>query len=152
MQGANGNSDAGRSPQAPLGCIICGPDNPRGLQLGYELTADGSATARWTPAPDWQGFDGIIHGGIISAVLDEAMAKAVNAAGCRALTAELRVRFRHQVAPGEELSVRGWIADCTKRLVKAEAAIVAADGSERAHAWSVFLPLPVRPDTLPPSG
>ena len=122
-------------------CVVCGPDHPHGLRLRYGVAADGSASAAWTPTENWQGFQGIIHGGIIGMVLDEAMAKAVTAAGYEALTGELRVRFRHHVRPGEELRIRGWVVERCKRLVRAEAALDASDGSERAHAWSVFLPL-----------
>jgi acyl-coenzyme A thioesterase PaaI-like protein len=132
-------------------CVVCGPDHPHGLRLRYDTAPDGSANAIWTPTGDWQGFQGIIHGGIIGTVLDEAMAKAVTAAGYEALTGELRVRFRHHVRPGEELGVRGWIVERTKRLVRAEAALNGPDGSERAHAWSVFLPLPKRPEPSPPA-
>ena len=132
-------------------CVVCGPDHPHGLRLRYEMAPDGSANAVWTPTGDWQGFQGIIHGGIIGTVLDEAMAKAVTAAGYEALTGELRVRFRHHVRPGEELGIRGWIVERSKRLVRAEAALNGPDGSERALAWSVFLPLPKHPETSPPA-
>ena len=132
-------------------CVVCGPDHPHGLRLTYDIDRDGSANAIWAPTADWQGFQGIIHGGIIGTVLDEAMAKAVTAAGYEALTGELRVRFRHHVRPGEELRIRGWIVARSKRLVRAEAALDAPDGSERAHAWSVFLPVPNRPGASPPA-
>ena len=120
-------------------CVICGPNHPHGLRLRFDFGADGAATAHWTPAADWQGFRGIIHGGIISAVLDEAMAKAVTAAGY-ALTGELRVRFRRPVAPGEALRIRGWVVERSRRMIKAEATLTTLDGSECAHAWSAFLP------------
>lgn len=120
-------------------CVVCGPDHPHGLHLEFDLASDGVVSAQWTPAEDWQGFRGIIHGGIISTVLDEAMAKAV-AAVENALTGELRVRFRHPVAPGEDLRVRGWIVERTRRVIRAEATLTTLEGCERAHAWSAFLP------------
>ena len=80
------------------------------------------------PAETWQGFPRIIHGGIVATVLDEAMAKAVSAVG-RALTGELRVRYRRPVAPGDELRVRGWVVERTRRVMRAEAALTALDGS-----------------------
>ena len=126
-------------PETQSACIACGPDHPHGLRLQFDLAADGSVSARWSPAEAWQGFRGIIHGGIVSTVLDEAMAKAVAATGT-ALTGELRVRFRHPVVPGEELRIRGWIVERTRRVIRAEAVLTARDGRERAHAWSTFLP------------
>ena len=81
----------------------------------------------------------MVHGGIVSTVLDEAMSKAVAAAHGVAVTGELRVRFRHPVAPGEELHIRGWIVERKKRLVAAEATLTSSDASQRAHASAAFL-------------
>jgi acyl-coenzyme A thioesterase PaaI-like protein len=124
-------------PQA--GCVVCGPENPRGLQIRFATQPDGAVTARWTPAAGWEGFRGIIHGGIVSTVLDEAMSKAVAGARYEALTAELRVRFRRPVEPGTELRIRGWVAGRRRRLIDTEATLTDADGAERAHAWAAFL-------------
>jgi acyl-coenzyme A thioesterase PaaI-like protein len=120
-------------------CVVCGPDNPHGLQIRFEREADGTAAANWRPAKNWEGFQGIVHGGIISTVLDEAMSKAVAALECEALTGELRVRFRRHVASGEDLHIRGWIVKRMKRLIKTEATLTSADGAERAHAWGTFV-------------
>lgn len=95
--------------------------------------------AEWTPAADLEGYSGVIHGGVISTVLDEAMAKIVAAKTGRALTVELRVRFRRMVATGERVVVSGWIATGNKRLIQSEAKLVGTDGSELAHAWGTFL-------------
>ncbi len=120
-------------------CFVCGPSNPRGLRIRYARSADGSVAATWTPEPTWEGFPGIVHGGIVSTILDEAMSKAVAASRCRALTAELKVRFRRPVPPGRELAIRGWILDRHKRRIRTEAVVTGADGEELAHAWGVFL-------------
>src|ERR1017187_7494197 len=83
-------------------------------------------TTLFRSTENWEGFEGIVHGGIISTVLDEAMSKAVAAMNYEALTGELRVRFRHHVAAGENLRIRGWVVEKVKRLVKAEATLTAA--------------------------
>jgi uncharacterized protein (TIGR00369 family) len=127
-------------------CFVCGPDNARGLRILYRSDPSGVAEAEWTPEAVWEGFRGIVHGGVIATVLDEAMSKAVAATGCQALTGELRVRYRRAVSTGETLHIRGWIVKRAKRLITVEAALTAADGSERAHAWASFLALPRRRD------
>ena len=99
-------------------------------------------TATWAPASVWEGFHGIVHGGVVSTVLDEAMSKAVAGTGTEALTAELRVRFRRHVIAGHDFFVRGWIISRNKRMIKAEAVLMATDGTEHAHAWATFLTLP----------
>ena len=144
---AEAKANGGRSPRGlrartQNGCVVCGQDNTYGLRIQYVLGRDGAVTAVWRPTENWEGFEGIVHGGIISTVLDEAMSKAVAAMSYEALTGELRVRFRHHVAAGENLRIRAWVVEKVKRLVKAEATLTAADGSERAHAWARFLALP----------
>ena len=126
-------------PQAT--CFVCGSDNPGGLQLRYECGVDGTVNATWTPTNMCEGFRGIVHGGIVSTVLDEAMSKAVFATNCQALTCELRVRFRHHVTVGEPLRISGWVVSRQKRKITAEASLCTLDGKERAQAWATFLVL-----------
>lgn len=138
--------------ESQTACFVCGPDHPHGLRIRYERAADGSVAADWVPSSGWEGFRGIVHGGILGTVLDEAMSKAVASRGCEALTAELRVRFRHYVVPGERLAIRGWVVDQTGRLTRAEATLQAANGDERAHAWAKFLLVSKRAAGKPPAG
>jgi uncharacterized protein (TIGR00369 family) len=120
-------------------CFACGTDNARGLHLQFRLQEDVGMVAEWTPDSDLEGYQGIVHGGIVSTVLDEAMAKIVAAKEGKALTAEMRVRFRRQVASGQMVHIRGWIDSHTKRTINTEAELTANDGTELAHAWGVFL-------------
>jgi acyl-coenzyme A thioesterase PaaI-like protein len=83
----------------------------------------------------------VVHGGVVSTVLDEAMSKAVAATQAEALTAELRVRFRKYVPSGETFLVRGWVVKRDRRLIETEASLTAPDGGEHAHAWGRFLVL-----------
>ena len=125
--------------RATSSCYVCGLNNPHGMHLVFEQGEDGAMTAPWTPDSSFEGFEGIVHGGVVSTVLDESMAKAVAATGVEALTAELRVRFRHHVMAGSPLRVRGWVTESNKRMIRAEANLVDSAGSELAHAWSSFL-------------
>ncbi len=120
-------------------CFACAPDNLRGLRLNFSQNEHGESVADWIPDQSLEGFAGIVHGGIVSTVLDESMAKAVIAAGLNALTAELRVRMRQHLAPSQPVRVRGWIADRNRRMIHTEATLEDASGAELAHAWAVFL-------------
>jgi acyl-coenzyme A thioesterase PaaI-like protein len=111
------------------------------LRLAFQTNEGGEMIAEWIPEPELEGYQGIVHGGIVSTVLDEAMAKVVDATGAEALTAELRVRFRQQVSSGSPVRVRGWIEGRNKRIIHVEAALTGAGGAELAHAWAVFLVL-----------
>ena len=120
-------------------CFACGPSNPRGLHLDFRKDELGKWCAAWIPEAEFEGFRGIVHGGIVSTVLDESMAKAVTGAGVQAFTVELRVRFRRQVQPGTALQIHGWVVEHDRRMYKTEAALATQDGAELAHAWATFL-------------
>jgi acyl-coenzyme A thioesterase PaaI-like protein len=132
-------AQASRNPR----CVVCGSENPSGLHLHFRADVSG-ARANWTPTRDWESFQATVHGGIIATVLDEAMSKAIVARGWEALTAELNVRFRKRIAPGDELEVHGWVVQRKKRHIRAKA-VMTSDGEERAHAWGTFL-VPDQPD------
>jgi uncharacterized protein (TIGR00369 family) len=105
-------------------CYVCGTENPEGLGVHFEIDRDTrSISARFTPRDVHQGFEGIVHGGVLSALLDEAMAKLSVALGIPAVTAEMTVKFKAAAAPGEELLITGRLVEETRRLVRAEAAI-----------------------------
>ncbi len=121
------------------GCFACGAANPQGLHLSFRIAQDGAAHAEWRAGRAWEGLEGVLHGGIITTLLDEAMAHAIVARGLRALTCELRLRMRKHVGTGETVEIRGWIAEQQKRRILAEASVCGPDGDERAHAWATFL-------------
>jgi acyl-coenzyme A thioesterase PaaI-like protein len=123
-------------------CFVCGQGNPLGLRIAFEQQDNGDTVAAWTPTQAMEGFRGIVHGGLVSTVLDEAMSKAVAATGRQALTAEIRVRFRRHVTSGGTFLIRGWLVRQNKRLMLTEARLTAPDGTEHAHAWASFLTLP----------
>lgn len=105
-------------------CYVCGKKNPAGLGVNFEINAEARAIhASFTPADIHQGYEGIIHGGILSALLDEAMVKLAYSLGIPAVTAEMTVKFKSPAAPGEELSISGRLKHETRRLIEAEAVI-----------------------------
>jgi uncharacterized protein (TIGR00369 family) len=105
-------------------CYVCGKKNPEGLAVDFEIDREKkSITGRFMPQKKHQGYDGIIHGGILSALLDEAMVKLAYNLGIPAVTAEMTVKFKSPAAPGEELVVTGRITDESRRLIQATAVI-----------------------------
>lgn len=97
-------------------CFVCGPNNPIGLKLEFALE-DGKYITHFTPGPEHAGFVGITHGGIVSTVLDEVMARLVYALGRDAVTAELQIKLKKPAVTGEELMVIGWVLSETRRVI-----------------------------------
>jgi acyl-coenzyme A thioesterase PaaI-like protein len=105
-------------------CCVCGKKNPVGLAVDFEIDAVARAmSAFFIPSDDHQGYEGIVHGGILSSLLDEAMAKLAYGLGIPAMTAEITVKFKAPAAPGDRLLVSGRLTEETKKLILAEAAI-----------------------------
>ena len=55
-------------------CFACGPRNPYGLKLHIEREGD-KVVAKFTAPEEYQGYPGFLHGGIITALLDEVMSR-----------------------------------------------------------------------------
>lgn len=119
-------------------CFACGPKNPIGLHLRFEATSGGCRT-RFVAGKEHQGYEGVVHGGIVSTLLDEVVVQALWAAGIPAVTAKLEVRFVQPVPVGEELEARAVLVERCGRAVKAEAALTAIDGSTLATARATCL-------------
>lgn len=101
------------------GCFGCGRLNPHGLRLRFGLVDDGAGVwAAFTPRPEDEGYGGIVHGGIVATLLDEAMAWALSARGVWAMTAKIEVRFRRPVAVGVPLRALGRVVADRGRLIE----------------------------------
>lgn len=106
------------------GCYVCGRDNPVGLKVEFELDAAArSIRGKFTPRTEHQGYQDIIHGGVIAALMDEAMVKLAWRLGYPAVSAEITVRFKAPAAPGDELIVAARIVKVSGRLIEAEAKV-----------------------------
>ena len=130
-------------------CFVCGENNPNGLRLSFKIDKE-RQTLRTTfsASPTFQGWDGIVHGGIISTLLDEAMAKLVYELGYQAVTASLEIKFKKPAPILELLSVYGEITEVSKRLIRAKAHVAKEDGTVLATGNSILLK---HPSTQPSS-
>jgi uncharacterized protein (TIGR00369 family) len=105
-------------------CYVCGKENPASLGVDFEINKEQRViSAKFTPSVNHQGYEGIVHGGILSTLLDEAMGKLTVSLGIPAVTAEMTVIFKTPAAPGDELFISGWINSEAKKLIQAQAKI-----------------------------
>lgn len=121
-------------------CFVCGKNNPNGLRLNFEIDKERQTLkTSFVASPTFQGWDGIVHGGIISTLLDEAMAKLIYELGHQAVTASLEIKFKKPVPILEPLRVYGEITEVSKRLIRAKAHVAKEDGTILAAGTSTFL-------------
>jgi acyl-coenzyme A thioesterase PaaI-like protein len=113
--------------------------NPIGLHLRF-AKSKGGVRASFVPAAEHQGFHDLVRGGMISTLLDEAMAWATSAAGIWAVTGEMRFRFRHTLRVGEPVVVIACVTDERARVVTAEAELCREeDGALVATATTTLM-------------
>ncbi|MDQ6780674.1 MAG: PaaI family thioesterase [Candidatus Eremiobacteraeota bacterium] len=134
--------DARPAEQSPLQddrrCFACGPENDQGLQLHFEY-GDGTARSHFLIEPRFAGWTSIVHGGVVATVLDEAMAHAAIAAGVRAVTARLEIRFRKAAPINETLLVEGRVEGRRGRLLSLVAKVSGTDDTVYAEAQGRFV-------------
>jgi len=85
-------------------CFACGAKNPIGLNMDFDYS-DNEVTIKFTPKKEHQGWNNIIHGGILSTLMDEAMAKLIIHNGDFAVTSRMDTRFLRPANVGEEITI-----------------------------------------------
>ena len=114
-------------------CFACGMENLDGLRIAWKV--EGLSTmAEFTPDRKYQGWKGIVHGGILATLLDEAMTRLTWIVCGGALTAEMTVRYVHAAPIGETLFIRGEIVKDSRKLVEMKASL--SDSSGKVIAYS----------------
>ncbi|MFA4943430.1 MAG: PaaI family thioesterase [Lentisphaeria bacterium] len=84
-------------PASHAGCLLCGDRGPAGFGLRFVAQPDGEVRATLEGRAEWQGYEGILHGGVAAALLDAAMTHCLFQHGIEAVTGELTVRYRHPI-------------------------------------------------------
>jgi uncharacterized protein (TIGR00369 family) len=127
------------------GCVVCGPANARGLHLSlYVDPATGVIETRFVPANEHIGFTGIVHGGIIGAVIDEAMVWAASWQGKRfCVCGEMSVRFRQSAKVGSAMIVRAKVELSRAKLIATSCEASDQSGKIIATGTGKYVPLSV---------
>ena len=136
------------SPFSDNYCFVCGKDNPQGLKIKVKYFPEELAAETHLALPrEYQGWADVIHGGILSTLLDEMMAHAVWRFAGPGLTLSMEVRFHHPLKPDEAILVRGVLTagNGSRRTAWAEITRT-SDNRKIASAKSRFL-LPEMNDT-----
>lgn len=94
-------------------CFLCGLQNPVGLKLAFYDDPEGKQVqTAFTIADEYQGYPGVVHGGIVAAILDETAGRAVMLGGKDDnlfATLRLTIRYRHPTPTGTPLTAVGWV-------------------------------------------
>jgi len=114
-------------------CFVCGQKNPIGLKLDFHFNGK-TITTEFIPKKEHQGYFNIVHGGIISTLLDEAMVKLAIAMGMPAVTAQMDIRLKGALSVRQKIIVEAEILKDTRKLLEAYAKAVTEDDTIIAEA------------------
>jgi len=120
-------------------CFVCGSANGHGLGLEFQPTPDGAVEASFACEQVFNGYPGMLHGGIICSLLDGAMTNCMFAHGMVAVTADMNVRFRHPVIVNRPATVRAKLNSETDSPIHRLTAEVVQEGQVVATATARFI-------------
>ena len=120
-------------------CIGCGKRSSIGLKMRFEASVDGSVESTVTVPERFQGWRGVVHGGVVALLLDEAMAYASAAHGYLGVTADLKLRFRGAAPIGAPLVVRSRVLWKRRNVLGLSATVASADGTVFASGEGSFV-------------
>ena len=123
-------------------CLVCGRSNPHGLKLRLHVdTESGLVSTEFTPGPQHVGFEGMVHGGLLATVLDEAMTWAATWKNKRfCYCGELTTRFRNSLRPGQTLRVEALVEFSRPKLVEVAGKIFDHTGRLAATSSGKYVP------------
>lgn len=123
-------------------CFVCGQESPVGLKSRFETDGE-KVWTEFQADPRYEGYKGVIHGGIITALLDETMGKAICAGyNTLAMTGKLEIRFRRETRVGLKLLVEGWVTGCKGKFYETKGIVRDETGEVLAEAKGMFIAIP----------
>ncbi len=125
-------------------CFVCGLSNPFGLKLRFFDTEPGVVTSEVILSEQYQGYPGVVHGGIVAAMLDEAAGRShMGGEQPRFMyTARLEVRYRKNVPVGQPLLLVAQAGESKRRTARASSAIYDSEQHLLAEADAVLVDIP----------
>jgi uncharacterized protein (TIGR00369 family) len=125
-------------------CFVCGLDNAVGLKLVFYETGPDEVTATYTPPDHFQGYPGVLHGGIVASLLDEVGGRVVMIGDHNhfMMTAKMEIKYRRPTPLAGPVTVYGRLLKRRGRLALAHAEIRLADGTLTAEAELTLADLP----------
>lgn len=125
--------------------MVCGRDNELGLKASFFELESGEVVAIFTAREEHQSYPGRLHGGMVAAVLDETIARAMMMKNRNswAVTVELTLRYKKPVPLNEELRAVGRITKDSRRLFAGAGEIVLSTGEVAVTAFGKYMKMPI---------
>ena len=126
-------------------CFICGLENPVGLKLKIYQTEPGVIETTYTAPEHFQGYPGVLHGGIVASILDEISGRALMGDPSKPrfmFTGKLEVKYRKNVPIGQPLKIIGKAGKSRRQMAEGWAGIYNEAGELLAEATTLLVDVP----------
>ena len=126
-------------------CFVCGVENDHGLHLEFYETESGEVVVDYVVPDHFQGYHGMVHGGIVASLVDEVLGR-VHMGGPEETrfmyTAKLSVKYRHPVPTGKPIKIVGHAQNSKRRMATSTAEIYGPDGKLLVEAEALLIDVP----------
>jgi acyl-coenzyme A thioesterase PaaI-like protein len=127
-----------------LTCFVCGLENENGLKLTFYSDGEGRVVSEYIVSKMFEGYPGVVHGGIIASMLDEALGRAFMWGDSYRFmyTARITVRYRKNVPSGQPLRIVGTVVKDRGRMGESKAELFGPYGELLAEAEGLVVEIP----------
>jgi uncharacterized protein (TIGR00369 family) len=125
-------------------CFVCGLESQVGLKMRFTDNGVDEVRSVYTVDQKYQGYPGIVHGGVVAAMLDEAAGRIVLIDNPTRffVTAKMEIRYRQPVPTETELVIVGRMVRDRRRLIETHSEIHLPDGVIAAEATVTLMDIP----------
>lgn len=126
-------------------CFVCGTKNVAGLQAKFYHISDKEIIGVFTGSPNHASYPHRMHGGVIAALLDETIGRAIllEEPDVFGVTVELNLQYKKPVPLGEELVVKGRIDTNRSRMFTGSGEVLLANGEIAVIATAKYMKMPL---------
>jgi uncharacterized protein (TIGR00369 family) len=125
-------------------CFVCGRDNPIGLKMQFYDDDIDTVSSTLTLEKPYEGYPGIVHGGILASILDEVVGRVAMVGDHHhfMMTVNMKVQYRNPVPVGTQIVAQGKAVRLKGRIGKAQGKIFLPDGSIACEAELTLADMP----------
>jgi len=125
-------------------CFVCGRNNPVGLYMQFYDDGEREVSSRYTVPDRYQSYPGLVHGGVLAAMLDEVVGRVAMIGDHHhfMMSVRLEVAYRQPVPVQTPLHIRGRVVRMRGRLGKAQGEIILPDGTVACEAGITLADIP----------
>ncbi len=126
-------------------CFVCGRNNSRGLHMSFYDNGSNEVISEYTVSEEYQGYPGVVHGGVVAAMLDEVVCRVAMIGDHHhfMMSVKMEIKYRHPVPTGEKLQLVGRIVRLRGRLGKATGEVILPDGTLAVESALTLANVPV---------